>query len=663
MDEILQDILAYLRAHDELPEKELKSILHARDRLLPPGAPRYSKKALLPRYLAVRAHEPELWRSWNVDAGLERRLVAALRMKPRRTASGVATITVITKPGPCSSNCLYCPNDVRMPKSYLVDEPACQRAERAFFDPYLQVATRLQALAQMGHPTDKIELIVLGGTWTDYPTAYQIWFAAELFRALNDGVRADGTFEPEVLAARCARYEQAGIEADDAALAAAARPWQERVNAGFLTYNEACAILYDKSPAWRQVATWQDALWPELEEAQRANESARHRVVGLVIETRPDRIDVESLAVIRRLGCTKIQMGVQTLDPALLARNRRRTAPEQVARAFALCRLFGFKIHAHFMANLLGATPAGDKRDYARLVADPSFLPDEVKLYPCALVAGTGLVAEYDSGRWRPYTEDELLDVLVADVLATPPYTRISRMIRDISSEDILVGNKKTNLRQMVDQRLESVGARPGLDAAGPADPDRPPRVREIRAREIVRERVDVDALTLDDCAYETSVSTEHFLQWVTDDGRIAGFLRLSLPRTDRLQAALRGLDAANGSGAADEKGDGAEKGAQAPAPAAADDLFARYGLPIRAGEAMIREVHVYGAVAHLSQTGSGVQHLGLGRKLVERACALARGAGYARINVISAVGTRGYYRGLGFDRTSAGGLYQQKEL
>ena len=117
------------------------------------------------------------------------RLLRLIQMKPRRTASGVATITVITKPWQCSGNCLFCPADVRMPKSYLHAEPACQRAERNWFDPYLQVTARLRALVQMGHATDKVELIVLGGTFDDYPEAYRIWFVRELFRALNDASR------------------------------------------------------------------------------------------------------------------------------------------------------------------------------------------------------------------------------------------------------------------------------------------------------------------------------------------------------------------------------------------------------------------------------------------------------------------------------------------
>ena len=176
---------------------------------------------------------------------LERRLLQVLRMKPRRTASGVATITVITKPWPCSGDCLFCPNDLRMPKSYLHAEPACARAEQNCFDPYLQVSARLTALSQMGHATDKIELIVLGGTWSDYPQGYQTWFMSELFRALNDdavaGVAANPMLArpgisraeagrllddapadalPPVVTERRERYRAAGIATDEAELAA-----------------------------------------------------------------------------------------------------------------------------------------------------------------------------------------------------------------------------------------------------------------------------------------------------------------------------------------------------------------------------------------------------------------------------------------------------------
>ncbi len=179
----------------------------------------YSKKKLLPFYLRTKERDPQRWQSWNITPELEQQLVHLLQVKPRRSASGVATITVITKPWKCGGACIYCPNDLRMPKSYLSDEPACQRAERNYFDPYLQVTSRLRALNQMGHVTDKIELIVLGGTWSDYPRAYQIWFITELFRALNDeGVELP---EGDKLPGRSSSFEAANAREPASSIAIA----------------------------------------------------------------------------------------------------------------------------------------------------------------------------------------------------------------------------------------------------------------------------------------------------------------------------------------------------------------------------------------------------------------------------------------------------------
>ena len=151
MYEVLIDILDAIRAQGELDAIELGQILNRHNKHAATRERAYSKKRVLPYYLKLKEEDPVAWKALDIDDGLERQLFATLRMKPRRTASGVATITVITKPAPCSGNCLYCPNDVRMPKSYLHREPACQRAERNHFDPYLQVASRLRALEQMGH--------------------------------------------------------------------------------------------------------------------------------------------------------------------------------------------------------------------------------------------------------------------------------------------------------------------------------------------------------------------------------------------------------------------------------------------------------------------------------------------------------------------------------
>ena len=189
----------------------------------------------------------------------------------------------------------------------------------------------------------------------------------------------------------------------------------------------------------------------------------------------------------------------------------------------------------------------------------------------------------------------------------TPDYVRISRMIRDISAQDILVGNKLTNLRQMVEQHAQASGK----------------PIREIRYREIGTHDFNPNTLAMTETAYRSTHTREFFLQWKDEHERIAGFLRLSLPDESYVKAHE------------DE-------------------------LPIRCGEAMIREVHVYGAVAHLHKRSQGAQHLGLGKKLIERACEIAKDAGYSHMNVISAIGTREYYRKQGF---CDAGLYQKRAL
>ena len=521
MQKTLEIILSALREQGQpLDANALDRIIRARNRELRGPVRAVAKKKLLPFYQKVKESDPELWRGWDIDDALEALLVRTLRMKPMRTASGVATVTVLTKPWPCASACLYCPNDIRMPKSYLADEPACQRAERNWFDPYLQVALRLRTLADMGHTTDKVELIVLGGTWTDYPREYRFWFTRELFRALNEAANADA--QRASVTGRRAFYEHCGVLSERDDLAAFARNEQARVTCGELTYNQAIRELYGNDSGWQRASKSQTAALADVTLEHERNTQATHRSVGLVIETRPDCITPGALTEMRTLGATKVQIGIQSLDQHILDANLRRISLDRIGRAFELARLFGFKIHAHFMANLYRATPESDVAGYRALVTDRRFLPDEVKMYPCALVDGTGLVAHWRNGTWKPYTERELIDVLVANMQATPPYVRVSRMIRDISSHDIMAGNKKVNLRQMVDCELARRGG----------------GVEEIRTREIGTRGADLTELALVEFPYETTVSSERFLQWVTPEGKIAGFLRLSLPKASAIEAA-----------------------------------------------------------------------------------------------------------------------------
>lgn len=617
MDELILDILQQLRdgSQGALDTHQLEMLINShnsgidssahsteREKLIP-------KRAILPYFLQVKQNNDELWQSWNVTSELEERFIRSVRMKPRRTASGVATITVITRPHTCSSNCIYCPCDLRMPKSYLANEPACQRAELTFFDPYVQVAARLQALHQMGHSTDKVELIVLGGTWSDYPEGYQYWFIKELFRALNEWPNS-----PSHIQERLNWYTSFGLQNSEEALSSFVAEQQAAVLDDTATYNQAFHKLYDASQPHQNAWSQMQSTYDQLVEQQHSNETAAARVVGLVIETRPDTITPENLRMFRQLGCTKIQIGIQSTRQEILDANQRQMSVAQIKRAFSLIRLYGFKIHSHLMVNLLGATPEADKQDFKTFVTDPGFLPDEIKLYPCALVFGTQLVQKYREGAWQPYAKDELVDVLVQDVLATPPYVRISRMIRDISATDILVGNKHTNLRQMVEQELTSE------DVAN--------RVQEIRFREINQQQVSAAELTLQDFIYTTAVSDEHFLQWVTADNKIAGFCRLSLPHWDKLTAGTCDVTA--------------------------NELL------VQPGQAMIRELHVYGQALSLGSEGMSAQHQGLGQKLLAKASSIAAEAGYTSLNVISSIGTRAYYRAQGF--TDAG-LYQQKAL
>jgi elongator complex protein 3 len=453
----------------------------------------------------------------------------------------------------------------------------------------------------MGHVTDKIELIILGGTWSDYPEEYQLWFVSELFRALNDGDREE---QSQI---RRTYYKGQGLANRDEELEAFVAPLQKQVDMGSCSYNVAIKQLYYYDSIWKDIAFQEVADTTELNRLQNDNETAEHRVVGLVVETRPDTISCESLKLLRQLGCTKIQMGIQSINPEILAKNNRNISLERIQQAFELVRVFGFKIHTHTMLNLFGSTPEEDKREYARFVTEEAFQPDEIKLYPCALVQGTRLCKHFEDGSWEPYTEEELLDVLIADTLNTPAFVRISRMIRDISAEDIVTGNKKANLRQLVERRIEETGG----------------QIAEIRQREISTGVVDFERLSLSSIAYKTTVTDEFFLQWTTPENRIAGFLRLSLPYEEYL-------------------------------------LQYRADIPLGLSEAMIREVHVYGKVAKLQNVGEGAQHLGLGKLLIEEACTLARARGYQKINVISSVGTREYYRSLGFSDTE---LYQQKTL
>ncbi len=538
---IFRAILGVSEAEWEEP-RSLRSIL---GRYPKDGKGLYSKADLVAGYR-------HLVEEGDLDA--DPLMMERIRMKPMRTASGVAPVTVLTAPAGCPGKCIFCPDDWRMPKSYIYDEPGCQRAERDGFDPFKQTYGRIDAFESIGHDAKKVELLILGGTWSAYSQDYREWFIRRCYDAMN-------------------AYA---------------------------------------NPDYRPAAT--------LEEAQQRNISARHRNVGLVIETRPDWVTPDEIRHLRKLGVTKVQIGVQSLDDDILVANKRGHDVESVRQALGLLRTAGFKLHLHWMPNLYGATPTKDRVDFARFFNDPAIRPDEMKIYPCSLIAGTELYDRYLAGDYQPYTEAELVDLLAEVKPTIPPYTRINRLFRDIPAHHIEAGVKVSNLREVVHAELARRGEQCGC----------------IRCHEVRRREVREDALSLRDHVYETDLTIEHFLyftvpdeeevasgKWqVADDNTqhathnmlIAGFLRLSLPKF---------LDAGS-----------------------------RAFLDEIRGSAMIREVHVYGPALTIGGDEPGAaQHVGLGTRLMEAARTISREAGFERISVIAATGTRGYYAARGFEQ------------
>ena len=595
----------------------------------------FSKSELIRGYRALRP-----------GSASERSFLDRVRMKPVRTRSGVAPVTVLTKPFPCPGRCIFCPSDVRMPKSYLSSEPGAQRAAEHQFDPYRQTLSRLRSFRNTGHPVDKVELIVLGGTWSSYAEGYQVWFIMRCLQAMNEffEVSSESLADPLRPFAPAVDYRELeetvrGEEIDSSDAAAAA-----------VSYNRVVSDWTAAHPRAAAEAREQNAAWADLRAAQRENETSPVRCVGLSLETRPDRLDRAEALRMRRLGATKVQLGIQSMADDVLALNGRGHDTARSRRAVRLLREAGFKIQAHWMPNLHGSTPAKDREDFDRLFADPDMRPDELKVYPCSLIESAELMAYHRRGEWRPYEADELLDVLVHSLGAAPRYCRLSRVIRDIPGTDIVTGNRATNLRQAAEAEASARGA----------------RCRDIRAREVGGRPVDPDALRLRRTDYEASGGREAFLEFVTAADRIAGFLRLRLPApagTDerrRPGSAPRATRSARPSSA----------GAALSLPERAGDLVdqptqqassagAALSLPELANRAIIREVHVYGAVVGLGERDKGrSQHIGLGRRLIAEALGIAAGAGFDRVAVISSVGTRGYYRRLGFED---GELYQHR--
>ncbi|MDP1709731.1 MAG: radical SAM protein, partial [Candidatus Komeilibacteria bacterium] len=324
-DKIFQDLEA------DIPRSGEKFLVWKRQIASKLGAPIPTNSNLIQNYLAY-------CQKANREPNNE--ILKLFQRRSIRTLSGVAPVTVLTKPFPCPGQCVYCPTQARMPKSYLSNEPAAMRALNLEFDPYPQVTNRLRSFQANGHPTDKCELIVLGGTWSAYPEYYQLWYITRLYEALNDGPARSSDTRAGGPAGQRDEEEPRIIDADI------------------------------------------PGLKKRLLQAQKINEQAENRAVGLCLETRPDHITPAEVARLRFLGATRMQIGLQSIYQDVLDLIKRGEKVEDTIRANRLLREAGFKVDMHTMPNLPGSTLERDEAMYRVLFSDPSFKPDQLKIYP-----------------------------------------------------------------------------------------------------------------------------------------------------------------------------------------------------------------------------------------------------------------------------------------
>jgi len=465
-----------------------------------------------------------------------------LKKRAVRTMSGIAPVAVLTKPFPCPGKCVYCPTEKDVPQSYLSNEPAVMRAIRCNYDPYKQVSLRLEALLANGHNPNKIEIIVIGGTWSVLPEQYKYWYIKECFRAAND-------FGKKIQ------------------------------NSKFKVKNYSLKLKAEK-------------LKKILQIEQKMNETADYKIIGLTLETRPDYIDDKELIQMRELGATRVELGVQAVDDDILKLNKRGHGVAEVARATKLLRDYGFKITYHIMPGLPGSTAKKDLRMFKQLFSDERFQPDQIKFYPTVVTKGSLLYKWWQKGKYKPYSDRVLENLIIDCKKIVPEYVRIIRLIRDIPAESIIAGNAITNLRQIMQAR--------GVKCSC------------IRCREAKDKKLEVGSQKLEVIKYQAGGGIEYFIQAESKDKKtLYGFCRL------RLKAHFN-------------------KGGKG-------DFF-----KVLTGAALVRELHVYGELVPVGRKKK-TQHAGLGKVLMQEAEKIAKKNKYKKIAVISGVGVREYYKKLGY--------------
>ncbi|XP_065537987.1 elongator complex protein 3 isoform X1 [Lathamus discolor] len=475
-------------------------------------------------------------------------LVPKLKAKPIRTASGIAVVAVMCKPHRCphinftGNICVYCPggpdSDFEYStQSYTGYEPTSMRAIRARYDPYLQTRHRVEQLKQLGHSVDKVEFIVMGGTFMALPEDYRDYFIRNLHDALS----------------------------------------------GHTSNNVAEAVRY--------------------------SERSLTKCIGITIETRPDYCLKRHLSDMLSYGCTRLEIGVQSVYEDVARDTNRGHTVKAVCESFHLAKDAGFKVVAHMMPDLPNMGLERDMDQFVEFFENPAFRPDGMKLYPTLVIRGTGLYELWKTGRYKSYSPSTLVD-LVARILAlVPPWTRVYRVQRDIPMPLVSSGVEHGNLRELALARMKDLGT----------------QCRDVRTREVgiqeIHHKVRPYQIELVRRDYVANGGWETFLSYEDPEQDIlVGLLRLRKCSEESFRPELKG------------------------------------------GVSIVRELHVYGSVVPVSSRDpSKFQHQGFGMLLMEEAERIAKEEhGSWKIAVISGVGTRNYYRKIGYELE---GPYMVKKL
>jgi elongator complex protein 3 len=455
-----------------------------------------------------------------------------LRTRPIRSLSGIINVSVLTKPYPCPGKCIYCPLEQGIPKSYLSGEPAVERAKRLKFDPFLQTKERINALDKEGHPTDKIDLRIIGATWSYYPKQYQTWFIKRCFDAANN-----------------------------------------KISKNLIT-------------------------------AHRINEKSKHRIIGLSIETRPDFVNEKEVIRMRKLGITKVEIGIQSIYNDVLKLIKREHAVGQTKQATKLLRDAGIKVSYQTMPNLPGSTPKKDIDMMKIIFSDPNLKPDLMKIYPCALLKEAPLYHTlYKQGLYKPFTEKTLLRVIRKSKKFAPYYVRIERITRDIPAPRIVVGPTKiTNFREVVAREIQKEGW----------------KCKCIRCREIKQDYSPKEKVVLFRQDYDAGSGKEIFLSFENKNRtKLYSLLRFRIPSHTLLGT--------------------------------------KHFIPVLNHSAIIREIHTYGQMVPISKKKTAPQHKGFGTKLIKEAEEITvKEFSLKKIAAISGVGARNYWRKFNYNLKDA---------